>query len=92
MYSYFEYGEDINQDVVHIETHAEFRQVEDAKDVRRYRHYYDGLVAASLTMDKSRSLIRELRDGLQSIYDNFESYGLAETATSPQFRRPYWPV
>jgi transcriptional regulator with XRE-family HTH domain len=64
MYSYFEYGKDIDQDVVHIETHAGFRHVEDAEDVRRYRRYYDDLVVASLTMDKSRSLIRELRDGL----------------------------
>ena len=64
MYSYFEYGEDIDQDVVHIETHAGFRHVEDVEDVRRYRRYCDDLVAASLTMDKSRSLIRELRDGL----------------------------
>jgi transcriptional regulator with XRE-family HTH domain len=64
MYSYFEYGEDIDQDMVHIETHAGFRHVEDAEDVRRYRRYYDDLVAASLTMDKSRSLVRELRDGL----------------------------
>lgn len=64
MYSYFEYGEETDQDVVHIETHAGFRHVEDAEDVRRYRRYYDDLVAASLTMDKSRSLIRELRDGL----------------------------
>ncbi len=64
MYSYFEYGEDTDQDVVHIETHAGFRHVEDAEDVRRYRRYYDDLVAASLTMDKSRSVIRELRDGL----------------------------
>jgi transcriptional regulator with XRE-family HTH domain len=64
MYSYFEYGEDIDQDVVHIETHAGFRHVEDVEDVRRYRRYYEDLVAASLTMDKSRSLIREVRDEL----------------------------
>jgi len=64
MYSYFEYGKDINQDVVHIETHAGFRHVENAEDVRRYRGYYENLVAASLTMDKSRSLIREIRDEL----------------------------
>jgi transcriptional regulator with XRE-family HTH domain len=67
MYSYFEYGEEIDQDVVHIETHAGFRHVEDAADVRRYRRYYDDLVTASLTMEKSRSLIRELRDETLSI-------------------------
>lgn len=64
MYSYFEYGEDIDQDVVHIETHAGFRYIEDADEVRRYRHYYDGLMTASLTMGKSRSLVRDVRDSL----------------------------
>ncbi len=63
-YAYFEYGEEIDQDIVHIETHAGFRHLEKPDDVKRYRRYYDDLVAASLTMDKSRSLIRDLRDEL----------------------------
>jgi transcriptional regulator with XRE-family HTH domain len=63
-YAYFEYGEEIDQDVVHIETHAGFRHVEKPDEVKRYRRYYDDLVAVSLTMDKSRALIREMRDEL----------------------------
>lgn len=62
MYSYFEYGDEIDQDIVHIETHAGFRYIETADEVRRYRRYYDDLVTASLTMEKSKSLIREIRD------------------------------
>ncbi len=63
-YAYFEYGEEIDQDIVHIETHAGFRHLEKPDEVKRYRRYYDDLVAASLTMDKSRSLIRDVRDEL----------------------------
>jgi hypothetical protein len=46
---------------VHIETHAGFRHLEKPDEVKRYHRYYDDLVAASLTMDKSRSLIRDVR-------------------------------
>jgi len=63
-YAYFEYGEDIDQDIVHIETHAGFRNLDKPDEVKRYRHYYDDLMTASLTMDKSRSRIREVRDEL----------------------------
>jgi transcriptional regulator with XRE-family HTH domain len=63
-YAYFEYGEEIDQDIVHIETHAGFRHLEKPDEVKRYRRYYDDLMAASLTMDKSRSLIREVRDAI----------------------------
>ena len=63
-YAYFEYGEDIDQDIVHIETHAGFRNLDKPDEVKRYRHYYDDLMTASLTMDKSRARIREVRDEL----------------------------
>jgi transcriptional regulator with XRE-family HTH domain len=63
-YACFEYGDDIEQNVVHIETHAGFRHVEKLDEVKRYRHYYDDLVAVSLTMDKSRAMIREIRNEL----------------------------
>ena len=63
-YAYFEYGDEIDQDIVHIETHAGFGHLEKPDEVRRYRRYYDDLVTASLTMDKSRSRIREIRDEL----------------------------
>jgi hypothetical protein len=62
MYAYFEYGDDIEQNVVQIETHAGFWNLEKDEDTRRYRRYHDGLVAASHTMEKTRSLIRSVRD------------------------------
>lgn len=63
-YAYFEYGKEIDQDIVHIETHAGFWHLEKPDEVKRYRRYYDDLMAASLTMEKSRSRIREVRDEL----------------------------
>jgi transcriptional regulator with XRE-family HTH domain len=63
-YAYFEYSDEIDQDIVHIETHAGFRHLEKPDEVERYRRYYGDLMAASLTMDKSRSRIREIRDEL----------------------------
>jgi transcriptional regulator with XRE-family HTH domain len=63
-YAYFEYGEEIDQDIVHIETHAGFRHLEKSDEVKPYRRYNDDLVTASMTMDKSRALIREIRDEL----------------------------
>jgi hypothetical protein len=66
MYAYFEYsGEnEMEQDVVHVETHAGFLSIEDPDKVARYRSAHDALVNASLSEDQSRDLIRTLRDGM----------------------------
>jgi len=66
MYAYFEYqGENnLEQDVVHIETHAGFVSIEDPDRVADYRKWHEALVQASLTEDESRDLIRFNRDDI----------------------------
>jgi len=63
MYAYFEYqNAELEQDVVHIETHAGYWSVENPDKVARYRKAHDALVKASLSQDASRTLIRSIRD------------------------------
>jgi transcriptional regulator with XRE-family HTH domain len=63
MYAYFEYkNPDLEQDVVHIETHAGYWNVEDPDRVAEYRKAHDALVKASLTEEASRALIVSIRD------------------------------
>jgi len=67
MYAYFEYQDPgRQQDVVHIETHAGYWSIEDADMVAEYRKAHDALVRASLNEDDSRTLIRSIRDDMQS--------------------------
>lgn len=65
MYAYFEYQNDNNleQDVVHIETHAGFWSIENPRKVAEYRKAHDALVGESLSEDASRAFIRSLRNG-----------------------------
>jgi transcriptional regulator with XRE-family HTH domain len=65
MYAYFEYQNagELEQDVVHIETHAGFWSIEDPGEVAQYRKAHDALVQASLTEEESREFIRSIRDG-----------------------------
>jgi transcriptional regulator with XRE-family HTH domain len=65
MYAYFEYQDDndLEQDVVHIETHAGWRSIENPDKVAEYRKAHDALIEASLSEDDSRALIRSLRSG-----------------------------
>lgn len=62
MYAYFEYADDMEQDVVHIETHAGFWSIENPERVADYRKSHEALVKASLTREDSRALIRSIRD------------------------------
>ena len=63
MYAYFEYQDaDLEQDVVHIETHAGYWSIENPDKVAEYRRAHDALVNASLSEDASRALIRSIRD------------------------------
>jgi Domain of unknown function (DUF5753) len=64
MYAYFEYqdADDLEQDIVHVETHAGFLTVQDPSRVAEYRKWHDGLVKVSLDEDDSRKLIRSVRD------------------------------
>jgi transcriptional regulator with XRE-family HTH domain len=65
-YAYFEYQDvdSLDQDLVHIETHAGFLTIEDSAEVARYRTAHDSLVQASLTEGESRARIRQIRDEL----------------------------
>jgi transcriptional regulator with XRE-family HTH domain len=60
MYAYFEYQDvdNLEQDVVHIETHAGFWSIENPVQVAKYRKAHDALVEASLSEEDSRKLIR----------------------------------
>jgi hypothetical protein len=66
MYAYFEYQghNNLEQDVVHIETHGGFASIEDPDRVADYRKWHDALVEASLTEDETRDYIRTIRDGM----------------------------
>jgi hypothetical protein len=67
MWAYFEYQdpEDLEQDLVQIETPAGFFTIEDPGVVARYRKAHDNLIDSSLTEDDSRALIRSIRDGIR---------------------------
>ena len=64
MYAYFEYQdpEDLEQDVVNIETHAGWWSIEDPEQVAEYRKWHDGLVSVALDQDDSLTLIRSIRN------------------------------
>ncbi len=66
MYAYFEYKdpEDLEQDLVQIETQAGFWTIGDPEEVAGYRKSHEDLVASSLSKDDSRALIRNIRDSL----------------------------
>lgn len=66
MYAYFQYEdpEDLEQDLVQIETQAGFRTIGDPKRVADYKEAHKKLVASSLNEDDSRVLIRDIRDSL----------------------------
>jgi transcriptional regulator with XRE-family HTH domain len=65
MYAYFEYeGVGMEQDIVHIETHAGYWSIEDPGKVAEYRKAHEALVRASLDEDRSRALISSVRDSL----------------------------
>jgi transcriptional regulator with XRE-family HTH domain len=63
MYAYFEYeGVGMEQDVVHIETHAGYWSIEDPGKVIQYRKAHDALVSASLSEADSRAFIHSIRN------------------------------
>jgi hypothetical protein len=66
MYAYFEYQdpEDLEQDIVNIETHAGWWSIDDPDQVAQYRKWHDGLVSAALDQDESLALIRSIRNSI----------------------------
>jgi transcriptional regulator with XRE-family HTH domain len=99
MYAYFEYEDrdDLEQDIVQIETQAGFWTIEDTARVTEYRKSHDSLVAASLKKDESRALIRNIRDTLPpslaalSPLRHFSwGYTLVAIKKRPNIT-PFWP-
>ena len=66
MYAFFEYQdpEDLEQDLVQIETPDGFWTIDDPGRVAEYRKAHELLVASSLNEDDSRALIRSIRDSM----------------------------
>ena len=66
MYAYFEYEdpEDLEQDVVYIETPAGFWSIEEPKEVSEYKGWHAELVNAATDRDGSYALIRTARDSV----------------------------
>src|ERR1700750_2441403 len=66
MYAYFEYQdpENLEQDLVQIETQAGFWTIDDPIRVADYRKAHDNLIESSLSEDDSRALIRSILDSL----------------------------
>ena len=66
MYAYFEYDDpdDLEQDLVQIETQAGFWTIEDPVRVAEYKKAHENLIASSLSEDDSRALIRSIRDSM----------------------------
>ena len=61
MWTYFEFGDALDRDVVHIETHAGYRLQEEVESLAQYRRYFDELVRRSLSPQASRDVIRTMR-------------------------------
>jgi transcriptional regulator with XRE-family HTH domain len=60
MWTYFEFSDALDRDVVHIETHAGYRLLEMPEHLAQYRRYFDELVRRSLSPQDSRKLIQDL--------------------------------
>jgi transcriptional regulator with XRE-family HTH domain len=58
MFAYFEFGDALDRDVVHVETHAGFRYIESTEQVAQYRRHYDDLMRRALPPIASRQLLR----------------------------------
>ena len=87
MYAYFEYQDpqNLEQDLVHIETHAGFWTIDDPVRVTEYRKAHASLIASSLSENDSRMLIQSIRDSMPlslarlSRYDVWPDSSLTET-------------
>jgi transcriptional regulator with XRE-family HTH domain len=64
MYAYFEYQDDLEQDLVQIETQAGFLTIDDPVRVAGYKKAHDNLVTAALDENESRKLIKSIRDSM----------------------------
>ncbi len=58
MYTYLEFDDALDRDVVHIETHAGYRLLETDESLAQYRRYFDELRRRALSPEASRALVR----------------------------------
>jgi hypothetical protein len=86
MWAYFEYQdpEDLEQDLVQIETPAGFWTIEDSGLVAGYRKAHDSLIDSSLNEDDSRALIRSIRDTMPASLGSRHITTFGQLATSPR--------
>jgi len=63
MYTYWEFGDALDRDVVHIETHAGMRLLETDESLSQYRRYFDELQHRALSPEASRALVRSAARG-----------------------------
>ncbi len=56
--------QNLEQDLVHIETHAGFWTIDDPVRVTEYRKAHASLIASSLSENDSRMLIQSIRDSM----------------------------
>lgn len=64
MYAIFEYEDDLEQDLVEIETQAGFWTIDTPDRVAEYKKAHEDLLAFSLSEEDSRALIRSIRDDI----------------------------
>lgn len=60
MYGHFEFSDELDRDVVWVESHAGSRTIETERTVKEYRAHHDALREAALPPDETRALIREV--------------------------------
>jgi hypothetical protein len=58
MYTYWEFGDALDRDVVHVETHAGYLLLETDESLAKYRRYFDELLQRALSPEASRALVR----------------------------------
>ena len=64
MYAIFEYKDDLDQDLIQIETQAGFWTIDTPAKVADYKKAHENLIAFSLSEDESRARIRAIRDSI----------------------------
>ena len=66
MYAYFEYQDpdDLEQDLVQIETQAGFWTIDEPARVAEYKRAHDNLIASALSENDSRTLIQGIRNSM----------------------------
>jgi hypothetical protein len=59
MWALFVFGDSLNRDIVHVETHAGFRYIEDGEQVSAYHKHFGQLWQRALDEAESRAFIED---------------------------------